>query len=73
MKTKTQIAIAVTLGVLFLAVPSATPKGKPASVTLGVVCNEPNPDNGSDSDSCTFTGMGMSSGTDGAPDLVEGW
>ena len=59
MKTKTQIAIAATLGVLFLAVPSATLKAaKPAGLAWGVACN----DIGSpEVDSCTVTITGLNS------------
>jgi hypothetical protein len=58
MKMKTQIALAVTLGVLFVAVPSATPKGaKPAGLTLSAVCSEGSPDTGTDSCSVNATGL----------------
>ena len=66
MKTKTQIAIAVTLGVLFLAVPSATPKGKPApaGLTLSATCFEAmdgTTDTGTDS--CSVNGTGLTADT----------
>jgi hypothetical protein len=59
---KTKIAFAVVLGALFVAVPSATPKGKPApaSVGLTVGCSEDAP---AGSDYCIITASGMAAGT----------
>ena len=55
---KTKIALAVTLGGLFVAVPSAAPKGKPASEQLSVgSCSEV-----SGGDSCTVTATGLAAG-----------
>jgi hypothetical protein len=70
MKTKTQIAIAVTLGVLFLAVPSATLKAaKPAGLAWGVACN----DIGSpEVDSCTVTITGLNSSATYRLEVTDG-
>jgi len=53
---KTKIAITVILCALFVAVPSATPKGgKPAGLPFVVVCNT--------SDVCSFSGSGLAPST----------
>jgi hypothetical protein len=64
MKTKTKIALAVMLGVLFVAVPSATPKGKPPSgLTLGVVCTSTGGPEPGEMDACAVTATGLASET----------
>jgi hypothetical protein len=53
---KIKIAITVALCALFVAVPSATPKGgKPAGLAFSVVCNT--------SDNCALTGSGFAPGS----------
>jgi len=54
---KTKIAITVAVCALFVAVPSATPKGKPGPSALPfvVVCNT--------SDVCSFSGSGLAPST----------
>lgn len=56
---KTKIALVVALGALFVAVPSATPKGgRPAGVQWGFTCNElVGPP---DADTCNVTVTGLS-------------
>jgi hypothetical protein len=57
---KTKIAIAVILGALFVAVPSATPKGKPgAGLTLSVTCNEVLDGTDTGTDFCSATASGL--------------
>jgi len=60
---KTKIAFAVVLSVLFVAVPSATPKGKPApaALTLTVGCSEPVQDLAGlgDADTCLITASNL--------------
>src|SRR5579863_7301519 len=57
---KTKIALVVALGALFVAVPSATSKGKsPAGVNVTVACIE----NADGTDTCTITATGLSKGT----------
>lgn len=63
---KTKIALAVALGALFVAVPGATPKGRPgAGLTLSLTCNEVlagNPPADSGTDFCSVTASGLPSG-----------
>lgn len=55
---KTKISLAVALGVLFVAVPSATPKGHPPAAVPGAIiaCSE-NGDGITDTCMVSFTGM----------------
>ena len=62
---KTQIALAVALGALFVAVPSATPKKTPPAVLqMGVDCagDVTTPD-GNDYDACIVTVTGLVTNT----------
>jgi len=62
MKSKTKIALAVMLGALFVAAPSATPKGKPPSgLTLGVVCTSTGGPEPGEMDACAITATGLAS------------
>jgi hypothetical protein len=64
MRTKTKITLAVMLGALFVAVPSATPKGKPPSgLTLGVVCTSTGGPEPGEMDACAVTATGLASET----------
>jgi hypothetical protein len=64
---KTKIALAVAVVALFVAVPSATPKGHaPASVGATIGCSENDGDAGgldSDTDTCIISFTGMNAGT----------
>ena len=63
---KTEIALAVALGALFVAVPSATPKKTPPAVLqMGVVCaaNDATTPEGHDYDPCTVTVTGLVTNT----------
>jgi hypothetical protein len=66
--TLSKMAIAVALGVLFVATPSATPKGKPTTLVFTAVCglaastgSLPADANG-DIDTCELTGTGLAAG-----------
>jgi hypothetical protein len=73
MKTKTQIAIAVALGVLFVAVPSATLKAaKPAGLAWGVACNDIIDIDGGETDSCTVTITGLNSSATYRLEVTDG-
>jgi hypothetical protein len=66
--TWSKMAIAVALGVLFVATPSATSKGKPASVVFSAVCTSVAPtgalpaDANGDIDTCELSGTGLAGG-----------
>ena len=63
--TWSKMVIAVALGVLFVATPSATSKGKPSSVAFSVVCTSVAPtgalpaDANGDIDTCELSGTGL--------------
>ena len=59
---KVKIAIAAVLCALFVAVPSATSKGKPAGLSLGAFCDN--------NDACVLTGSGFAANTSYALDVT---
>lgn len=59
---KTKIALAVALGALFVAVPGAAPKGKPAGLSFSVLCAN---------DVCALTGSGLAASTSYLLDVTD--